>query len=442
MIKPHLDTRATTWIRAVLPLLLVFTFAHTTTAEPTFSKAFAPDDIEPGGVSTLAFTIDNTADSSAASALDFTDNLPAGVIVATPANAAVTCTGGTITAVAGSSFITYSGGTVASSSACTLSVDLTSNTEGTHVNVTGDLTSSAGNSGSASDTLTVSYAATCEKSFTDDPVLPGDTVTLEFTITNPDPNNGITDLAFMDDLDATISDLVAVDTPQANICGSGSLLAGTDILTLTEGYLGPSGSCTFQTSLSVPLGATHGTYPNTTSDLFSSGISIGEPATDDLIVTSPEPPDAGPDSGIDAGTDGGVDGGNDGGKDAGSDLDADTDSDTDTDIDTDTDSDADTDSDTDTDIDTDPDSDADTDSDTDTDIDTDTDSDTDTDGDTDTDSDTDSDIDTDTFTDTGDAVDAGSGDSNNDSCGCHVPGSNATSSWSLLGKLPGILFNM
>ena len=122
---------------------------------PTFTKIFSPDTIAPGGTSTLTFTIDNTGSLVDASSLDFTDNLPAGVTVANPANASTTCTGGPLTAVAGTSVISYTGGTVSAGRACTVQADVTSSTSGNHNNTSGDLTSSAGNSGTAANTLVV-----------------------------------------------------------------------------------------------------------------------------------------------------------------------------------------------------------------------------------------------------------------------------------------------
>ncbi len=65
---------------------------------------------------------------------------------------------------------------------------------------------------------------------------PGGTVTLTFTLTNPE-NFSISDLAFTDDLDACLSGLVATNTPLNDICGSGSQLTGTSVLTLTGGNL-------------------------------------------------------------------------------------------------------------------------------------------------------------------------------------------------------------
>ena len=60
-----------------------------------------------------------------------------------------------VTATPGAGVITYTGGSVGAGASCTVEADVTSSTVGTHVNTTGDLTSSKGNSGTASDNLTV-----------------------------------------------------------------------------------------------------------------------------------------------------------------------------------------------------------------------------------------------------------------------------------------------
>ena len=122
---------------------------------PNFTKVCSPDAISTGGNSTLTFTIDNSTSTLATTSLDFTDNLPTGLIVATPANAFTTCTGGTLTAISSSSLITYSGGSVAAGASCTISVDMTATVPGNLVNTTGNLTSSLGNSGTATDNITI-----------------------------------------------------------------------------------------------------------------------------------------------------------------------------------------------------------------------------------------------------------------------------------------------
>ena len=123
------------------------------TTPPAFRKSFSPDSITASALSTLTFTIDNTANAASTTALTFTDNFPAEVFVAPMPNATTSCDGGTVTAVAGGDRVSYTGGTVVAT--CTVSVDVTSAAEGTYVNTTSDLTSAAGNSGQATAQLLV-----------------------------------------------------------------------------------------------------------------------------------------------------------------------------------------------------------------------------------------------------------------------------------------------
>jgi uncharacterized repeat protein (TIGR01451 family)/MYXO-CTERM domain-containing protein len=123
--------------------------------EPTFAKSFDPATIFQGGTSTLRLTIDNAGSGATVSAIDFTDNLPAQMVVADPPNAVTTCAGGAITAVAGAGVVSYTGGSLAGLESCTVEVVVTSSAVGTHVNTTGDLTSSHGVSGTAQASLVV-----------------------------------------------------------------------------------------------------------------------------------------------------------------------------------------------------------------------------------------------------------------------------------------------
>ena len=136
-------------------LILLVLSAAPALAQPIFTKAFAPDTIAPGGTTTLTFTINNLANVLAADFLDFTDVLPAGVRIAAVPNAVNGCNGGALTANAGTTVISYTNGSVAASDSCTITVDVTSSTPGSHVNTTDDLTSNRGNSGQATATLIV-----------------------------------------------------------------------------------------------------------------------------------------------------------------------------------------------------------------------------------------------------------------------------------------------
>jgi len=244
-------------------------------APPLFAKAFDPATIVTGGVSTLTLTVDNTLNTAPVGNLDVTDGLPAGVVVADPANAGTDCTGGTVTAAPGSGTVAYTGGTVAAGSVCTVTADVTAAAPGVYTNVTGELTSDAGSSGTATADLTVVEALTLAKSFAH-PVLPGGVVELEFTVTNPSafPATAIT---FTDDLDAVIPGLAAVGLPAADVCGAGSQLAGTSLLTLTGGTLPAGGSCTFSATLELPATAPFGVHLNTTSPV--GGTVQGSPVS-------------------------------------------------------------------------------------------------------------------------------------------------------------------
>ncbi|MDY7094885.1 MAG: hypothetical protein SX243_18080 [Acidobacteriota bacterium] len=260
-------------------------------ALPAFSKAFAPDPIPVGGVSTLTLTIDNPVNASPVGNLGFTDNLPAGLVVATPPNAATTCTGGTLTAVAGSGTVSYTGGTVAALSSCIVTVDVTSDTPGAYTNVTGDLTSDAGNSGTATAVLNVIESVIFTKTFIPNPVLRGGLVDVEYTITNPSSSASLSALAFTDDLGAAVPGLAAVGLPASDVCGTGSVLSGTSVLTFGGGSLPAGGSCTFGATLQVPAAAALGIFPSTTSSLsFSASIPLvgggfqAPPASADLEI--------------------------------------------------------------------------------------------------------------------------------------------------------------
>ena len=136
------------------------------------------------------------------------------------------------------------------------------------------------------------------KTFINDPVEPGDTVTLEFTITNQGPT-AVTSLAFTDDLDATLSGLRATGLPSNNVCGAGSQISGTSLLTFSGGVLPIAGSCTFSVTLQVPDSAPAGSFTNTTSTITGLDNDFetvtGPAATDDLEVEVPDTFDPTPD---------------------------------------------------------------------------------------------------------------------------------------------------
>jgi hypothetical protein len=67
----------------------------------------------------LTFTIDNSASALSAAGLEFADNLPGGVVTASPANAFATCSVGTVTIASPGDAIFYTGGSVGAAVSCT-----------------------------------------------------------------------------------------------------------------------------------------------------------------------------------------------------------------------------------------------------------------------------------------------------------------------------------
>lgn len=234
---------------------------------PVFTKLFSPDTVSAGEVSTLTFTVDNSFNSVVASDLSFFDNLPLGLSIATPANATTNCSGGTLSAEPSDSTIGYSGGSLAAGGICTLSVDVASSDSGVHANTTEALTSSLGNSGTASATLTVNPVPDFNKQFIPSVVAPGGITRLVFTIDNSSSTQDANNLSFTDNMPDGM--LVASNPAAGTTCTGGSLVAGTGGQTIS--YTGGSVPANTTCTVFVNVTATEfGSYDNVTSDLTSN----------------------------------------------------------------------------------------------------------------------------------------------------------------------------
>ncbi|MCP3922033.1 MAG: hypothetical protein GY714_05535, partial [Desulfobacterales bacterium] len=252
-----------------------------TPSPPAFSKAFGPAFINLGGVSTLTFTIDNSGNTFGVADLDFTDDLPTGVEIAPTPNASTDCIGGILTAPAAGTQIAYSGGAVNPSVSCTVSVDVTSSTLGSHVNTSSALDTSAGTAPAATDTLSVVVPPLFSKAFSPDLIFSGGTTTLTFTIDNTANASAVPNLAFTDAMPAEIQ--VAATPNASTTCTGGTItaVAATTTVSYTGGSLAAGATCTV--SVDVTSSAI-GIHTNLSGDLTSSAGSSGT-ATDDLTVS-------------------------------------------------------------------------------------------------------------------------------------------------------------
>ena len=116
---------------------------------PSIVKSFSPLAISAGASSVLTIVLSNSNATVATLTGSLTDNLPAGVVVASVPNATTTCSGAAPpAAVAGGSAVSLlAGASIPANGSCSLSVSVTSALAGTYVNTipVGALVTSAGN---------------------------------------------------------------------------------------------------------------------------------------------------------------------------------------------------------------------------------------------------------------------------------------------------------
>ncbi|MEM6457109.1 MAG: hypothetical protein AAF772_18615, partial [Acidobacteriota bacterium] len=253
------------------------------TNRPGFSKSFSAASIEVGDITTLTFVLDNTLVGNNVFNASFTDFLPPSLQVANPPNASVDCVA-VFTPAPGDTAVSLFSGFLMPGQVCTAVVDLEGVAIGNDPNVTEPASSTAGTSGLAVAPIEVTMPMRfLDKDFIDDPAAPGETTTLEFTLTNFDRDSAATNITFTDDLDAALTGLVAVGLPLNDVCGTGSQISGTSTLTFTGGTLLAAQRCTFSVTLQVPAAATPGSYVNTTS---SASYDLGGAPTTAPPVSS------------------------------------------------------------------------------------------------------------------------------------------------------------
>ncbi|HVS66651.1 MAG TPA: FlgD immunoglobulin-like domain containing protein [Thermoanaerobaculia bacterium] len=259
------------------------------------SKEIPDDPVPPGGVARMRFTLRNLV-SEAAFGIGFSDDLDA----ALPGLAAIdlplsACGGAVVEAATSGGAIELTGAELSAGSACSFEVTLAVPLDGplatTVVNTTSPMSAvlesgAAVEAAPASDELQIGTLV-LEKAF-DRPAAAGGTVALTFEIRNLSRSRPALDLAFTDDLDATLAGLVATGLPIGDLCGAGSSIDGWSILVLSEGSLLPGDSCTFPVVLQVPAVAVPGEHVNVTGPLSGGdGATLARPAVAVLRVSAP-----------------------------------------------------------------------------------------------------------------------------------------------------------
>ena len=204
-----------------------------TVTQAALTKAFAPATISQGGTSTLTFTLANGAGNPAQSGINFTDTLPANVVIAGTPNVTSSCPSGTgvVTATAGTGVVTVAGATMnATQASCTVTVDVTSNTAGTYNNTNAgqhQRTRRTCTTTGVNATLTVQALPTLTKAFSPSTVGVGQNSVSPSRSRTPPARRPRSGLTFTDTLPAG----AVIGTPNGLVNGCG----GTPTITATAG---------------------------------------------------------------------------------------------------------------------------------------------------------------------------------------------------------------
>ena len=188
------------------------------------------------------------------------------------------------------------GGQVAGGGTCTFDVQLqipASATPGNYINATSFESATRG--GVPNVTLPRAIAdltvntelLEITKEFIDDPVLPGGTVDLTFTITNLHATHQVDNITFADDFENMLTGTTLLSIESNNCAGSTINGTGTGTMTFVDGSLTAGSNCTFTVRLQLPAAAEASNITNTTGEITGDvgGVPVtGGTATDVLQV--------------------------------------------------------------------------------------------------------------------------------------------------------------
>ncbi|MBE7213927.1 putative Ig domain-containing protein [Shewanella benthica] len=237
------------------------------TVDPTYmtaSLAISNASLSVGSVNTATITLGNLPSDFFGirfpqGVIAFTD----GVELASVVNFVSDC-GGTNPNVAGSSSFSFPND-YANTSSCVISFDVVSTNAGEKLLISGDLFDIV--NGRTIGKVSSSYISELgfiNASFSPTALVPNSTATIDVSILNTDRSNPATNISFTDDLGSVLSGLVSTGD-LTNVCGAGSSLTGTSVLTFTGGSLAAGTSCNFSINVAVPGNAAPGNYINTIS---------------------------------------------------------------------------------------------------------------------------------------------------------------------------------
>lgn len=230
----------------------------TYTSSLSATKSFTPTAVSSGGRATVLVRLQN-AGAAVLTNVALTDPLPAGMTVASPANAYTTCAGGTtVTATPGAASVSLAGASIAGGGNCDLVFDVVATGSANWVNTipAGNITADGGVANQTPVSATLSFQAptnlTVAKATSPSTLtFPGQASQLTITVTNG--SQAVTNLALTDwfTLDGTsgaaANGMVIAPTPAAATTCPGGLVSaspGGTSVALTGASLNAGAACT------------------------------------------------------------------------------------------------------------------------------------------------------------------------------------------------------
>jgi uncharacterized repeat protein (TIGR01451 family) len=247
-------------------------------------KAFSPATISAAGVSTLTFNITNRTTNSVSS-INFTDTLPAGVVVAPTPNVRTSCPAGgsvgttfpsgmAVTAAAGGGTIQVSGARINSAPAngqlaCQVAVDVTAAIQGAYTNnaasISGlnNILNLVGN-----EVLTVVQPALAASKSVNGTLVAGQSgaagdghYLIQVQNTGTAPTSGA--ISLRDTLPSTVAAVAASSAAGTVDCGSLPASGQVNCTFTPAAPIGPGASATVRINVAVPGGIGNATLTNT-----------------------------------------------------------------------------------------------------------------------------------------------------------------------------------
>lgn len=268
------------------------TFTVTPFLAITGAKSFAPGNVHGNGASTRTSITLNNSNATPLTGVAFTDNFPATLQVAAPANVSSTC-GGTVTAAPGAFALVLGGGSIPANGSCVIAVDVVArdpNTVVVDANSTNTIpaagvTSSEGvtNAAAISGAVRVQKGAQVAKAFAPASIAIGGTSTLTLTLSNFN-RVALSGANLVDSMPAGVT----VTAITGNTCGGSATFAAGSV-TLSGGTVPAApvgvgaGACTITATVTS---AAAGTYANTVPAGTLGGVAFNA-ASATLTVTPP-----------------------------------------------------------------------------------------------------------------------------------------------------------